>query len=145
MSSSSRLVGSALQLTTQAGGHAGTGPPKLRAFTAPAVDDLRSLPAGALQRALSAGNIDHRHCIEKADLAAALHGSFDSLPLSVRSEVHSLIKAPRNELAPLDVSQALLARITRLQLDEQYSVKLFQVSFCTHVCVLPACGMIGLP
>jgi hypothetical protein len=91
------------------------------------VADLRSLPAVTLQRALSAGNIDHRHCIEKSDLASALHSSFDHLPLDLRSEITSLIKAPKHDLATVDVQQALLARVTRLQQDEQYSVKLFQV------------------
>lgn len=91
------------------------------------MDELRSLSAAALQRALSAGNIDARHCIEKRDLAAQVHDTFAQLPLSVRSEITSLVQDPTRELAPTDTHSALLAREARLQLDEQYSVRLFRV------------------
>ena len=86
------------------------------------------LPAAALQRALANGNVDHRHCIEKTDLAVKLRDSNAHLPLSVRSDITALVQAPKTDLAlQEDVHHALLARVSRLQLDEQYSVRLFQV------------------
>lgn len=103
------------------------GPGCRRHLSAPAVDELRTLSAAALQRALSAGNIDTRHCIEKKDLAAQVHGAFGQLPLAIRSEITSLVQDPSRELAPANVHSALLAREARLQLDEQYSVRLFRV------------------
>jgi hypothetical protein len=102
----------------------------------PSLDDLRSLPASTLQRALSDSGIDHRHCIEKAELAAKVYDRFPDLPLAVRSEITSLVHVPRNELARVDVHQALLARITRLQPDEQYSVNLFQVCWISDELIL---------
>lgn len=100
---------------------------QVRCFSTPALEVLRALPAATLQRALSAGGVDHRHCIEKADLATTLHDKFPELPLSVRSGITAIIKAPTKEVALQDVHQALQARVSRLQLDEQYSVHLFQV------------------
>lgn len=89
---------------------------------------------GVLQRTLDAGNVDHRHCVEKKDLAARVHEAFDTLPLPIRSELSSLVQAPLGDVVPYDVHQALAARVARLQPDEQYSVKLFRVRTlaCTH-------------
>lgn len=99
----------------------------MRQFSTPSLETLRSLPVGVLQRALSASDVDHRQCIEKADLVAKVHSEFSSLPHAVRSEITALTTAPPSNIAHVDLHQALQARIARLHPDEQYSVRLFQV------------------
>ena len=81
----------------------------------------------ALQQALSSSDIDQRGILEKADLAACVHDNFHRLPMAIRADVSALVEAPKKDLVRTDVLQALGARISRLQSDEQYSVRLFQV------------------
>lgn len=89
------------------------------------------MPVTLLQQVLAAAELDYRSILEKADLARAVHENFESLPLAVRAEVSALVQTPSKELARSDVLQALGARISRLQADEQYSVRLFQVCIST--------------
>lgn len=81
----------------------------------------------ALQQALSGSDIDQRGILEKADLAACVHNNFTRLSMATRADISALVEAPKKELVRMDVLQALGSRVARLQSDEQYSVKLFQV------------------
>lgn len=100
---------------------------ELSTSAVPSLESLKALPVTALQQALSSSDIDQRGILEKADLAACVHDNFHRLPMAVRADVSALVEAPKKDLVRTDVLQALGARISRLQSDEQYSVRLFQV------------------
>lgn len=107
------------------------------------------MPVTLLQQVLAAAELDYRSILEKADLARAVHENFESLPLAVRAEVSALVQTPSKELARSDVLQALGARISRLQADEQYSVRLFQkartsVAHITTITRSPQGGLLQL-
>jgi hypothetical protein len=109
-----------------------TGSFQARTYSAPSLEQLRSLPVGILKRTLDSNNIDHRRCVEKKDLVAKVHEVFALLPLPIRSELLALTQRPGNELGAVDVHHAaLVGRVSRLQPDEQYSVKLYQVHYIT--------------
>lgn len=98
----------------------------------PSLDSLKALPVTALQQALAGSDVDQRGILEKADLAACVHDNFHRLPLATRANVTALVEAPKKDLVRTDVLQALGSRISRLQSDEQYSVRLFQVQLPVH-------------
>ena len=99
----------------------------LATVACPSTARLAEIPASLLQQLLAAAEQNHRNISEKAHLVEAVHANFESLPLAVRADVAALAESPSKELARTDVLQALGARISRLQADEQYSVRLFQV------------------
>lgn len=92
----------------------------------PTTDKLMEMPVTLLHQLLYTVNVEHGH-LSKAALVEAVSDNFDSLPLAVRANVTALAEAPTKDLARTDVLHALAARTARLQPDEQYSVRLFQV------------------
>lgn len=93
--------------------------------TKPSTAELSKLPVTYLQQVLGNCGIDYRHCTEKRDLIELLSDNFVKLPVLTQAEVTDIVRAPPRDVVTVDARQALASRVSRLQADEQYIVRLF--------------------